>query len=170
MKKKRRPKPDIDEETFREWKQKVGQFILTFGDIENFTYLVLFKYLRDDIFKTTATLNFTKRADLVIELINGYDSVEPEIKEQFAGHMKAAKRLAETRNTVAHSPMMASFYSFGDEEWTPHQIGLGSVRNRENPITLERLTEAIDEVEKIKEELGVVVAAMDAMSGVDDES
>ena len=87
-------KPDltnIDAER-NEWGSVVGKLILIFGDIENVTYMALYQLPSDQIFNTTSKLCFSRRIDLVIELIEAHPEINEDLSEQFKAKLKVARK------------------------------------------------------------------------------
>jgi hypothetical protein len=133
----------------KKWVPLVGKFVLFFGDIENVTYLALRQLPKDRIFRTTATLGFSKRVDLVIELISDHAEIDGQLSERFIEKLKAAKKLSETRNLVAHSPVVMKVYHHPKEGWTHHEIALASARSHDQELSLTDLRKAVAESEKL---------------------
>ena len=133
------------------WGGLVGRFVLAFGDIENVTYLALSQLPRDSIFKSTSTLGFGKRVDLVIEIVRDHPEVSAFTRALFIRHLKEAKVLSDTRNTLAHSPLVLSLYRH--PEWTHAELGIGTVRNSDKPVTLQVLRSKTREVEALAKKL-----------------
>jgi hypothetical protein len=131
------------------WAPLVGRFILSFGDIENVTYLALLQLPKDKIFQTTSTLGFGKRVDLVIELIKDHAEIGKSLSERFVEKLKAAKKLSETRNLVAHSPVVMKVYHHPKEGWTHREIALANAKNRDRDISLAILKKAVTESERL---------------------
>jgi hypothetical protein len=133
------------------WGGLVGRFVLAFGDIENVTYMALAQIPRDAIFKSTSTLGFGKRADLVAELVQDHPEVSEAARSRLVKYLKEAKTLSETRNTLAHSPLMLKLYTH--PQWTHAELGIASVRNREKPITLTILRQSVRKAETLSAKL-----------------
>lgn len=132
-----------------EWCQLIERFILAFGDIENISYFALFQLPTDKIFKTTSTLNFTKRVDLILELLEDQTKIPKDEREKFEKLLNDAKKLAETRNIVAHSPLMMKVYEHPVEGLIHKEEALGTLRNKERAISVKDLTDAADRVEDL---------------------
>ncbi len=135
------------------WGAMVGQLILFFGDIENVTYLALLQLPKDKIFETTSSLSFGKRVDLVLELIKGHPEISEELSANFSTKLRAAKKLSEIRNIVAHSPLMMNVYVHPTEGWTHNEMALGNARNNENNLSFDELSVAVVQVETLAKEL-----------------
>ncbi|MCP3684054.1 MAG: hypothetical protein GY861_15340 [bacterium] len=138
----------------KKWMPIVGRFILAFGDIENVTYFAIKQLPVDKIYETSWKLNFGTRVDLVLELVNNLTKATAEMKEEFRTLLIEAKQLSVIRNTVAHSPLMLMVYQHKSEEWAfVHEESLANIRNAENSITIEKLTEYTDRAEVLATEL-----------------
>jgi hypothetical protein len=141
------------EEERAKWVALVGRLILSFGDIENITYLGLLQLPKDSIFESTSKLGFGARVDLLLEILNGQEKLDPKLREAFSEKLLAAKKLAEVRNTVAHSPLMLSVYQHPTEEWIHTELSLGNAKNKDKALTLEKLSASTDQVEGLAKEL-----------------
>ena len=143
-----------DERDLRgEWAPIVGRFILSFGDIENVTYLALLQLPKDKIFATTSSLSFGKRVDLVLELVDGHPEIAKNLAKTFAEKLKNAKKLSETRNVVAHSPLVMQIFQHPKEGWIHREMALANAKNKEKALSLEDLTQAASEADKLAREL-----------------
>jgi len=141
----RQPKESDFEKMREKWAPLVGRFILEFGEIENVTYFALLQLPKDQIFSTTSTLPFGKRVDLVRELVSGNEKIPKDLGTQFEEELKAAKKLAEMRNIVAHSPLLMKIYEHPKEGWTYREEAIGTLKHKENSISFEQLSEAGEE-------------------------
>jgi hypothetical protein len=131
----------------------IGRFVLAFGDIENVTYLALYQLPKDNIFETTSSLAFGKRVQLVMELVANHPEVNDSLREKFIALLKKATKLSETRNHVAHSPLMMKVYHHEAHGWIHEEVELGNVRNRERGVSLKALRTATSEAEKLAKSL-----------------
>ena len=138
-----------------EWESLVGKAMVRFGDIELVVTKCLTIIPRDEMGKTAARLEFGRRSDLLIEILTGKED-RGEHLEQIMVLVKRAKRLADTRNLIAHNPVMLDMYVRSeneqevdvDSEWT-----IRSARNDDHVITIEELREFVAEVEDVAAEL-----------------
>ena len=135
------------------WVVLVGRLIVSFGDIENITYLALLQLPKDSIFESTSKLGFGSRVDLLLEILSGHENLDPALREAFSKKLLAAKKMAEIRNTVAHSPLMLSVYKHPTEEWMHTELSLGNAKNKDNALTLEKLSTSAAEVEELAKDL-----------------
>ena len=127
--------------------------MLGFGDVENLTYLALLQLPKDKIFEPASKLSFSNRVDLVRELIAGRPEIPDDLQKQLSERLSAAKQLSETRNIVAHSPLMMTIYEHPQEGWTHTEMGLGNAKNKDKAISLENLGAAAEEAEAMAKEL-----------------
>ena len=158
---------EIDEEaTKAEWSSSIGRLMMAFGEIEAVTQLFLYKFPRDAIFETTARLNFGVRTRLVADVVENHPDIETKSKTEFVGLLKEARRLSDTRNIIAHSPLMMRYYEHPIEGWQHYEIVLGNVRNREEPITKDALKDIVEEVETLARSLWDSFAKIGEQAGV----
>lgn len=115
----------------------VGQAILNFGDIEDFTLVALDYLPKERIFKTASSLSFVKRVDLLIELLHARK--DSAAKLQMIQHLKEAKKLAETRNVIAHNPFLIEIYD--NRHRKPSLPQLANYSNPKRFITYEKIVE-----------------------------
>ena len=102
-----------------EWRSVVGRAIVGFGELELITYKCLAHIPSDKISSTSSRLGFSLRVELIVEILEGRKP-KPEHVVEFLRMLKRAKKLAETRNDIAHNPVMLNV--FVNE--TPGDIGL----------------------------------------------
>lgn len=131
----------------------VGRLIVSFGDIENITYLGLLQLPKDSIFESTSKLGFGARVDLLLEILNGHVKLDPTLRKTFSEKLLGAKKLAEIRNTVAHSPLMLLVYQHPTEDWVHTELSLGNAKNKDKALTLEKLSASTDVVEELASDL-----------------
>lgn len=102
---------DLDEyrRELEEWQSLVGKAIVSFGEVELVTHQCLAHLPRDAISKTASKLPFGRRSDLIIEILEGQSPTSaPAVT--LIGLLKRAKKLAETRNDIAHNPVMMNVF------------------------------------------------------------
>ena len=88
-----------------------------------------------------------------MEILNGHEKLDLTLRKAFSEKLLAAKKLAEIRNTVAHSPLMLSVYEHPTEEWIHTELSLGNAKNKDKALTLEKLSASTDEVEGLAKDL-----------------
>ena len=141
----------------------VGRFLLSFGSIEDCTYRILQTIPRDSIYKTASRLPFGRRVALIVEILEGHDEISEESRMRLIAALKRCVNLAETRNTIAHSPLMLSIYEHPTEEWIAFENSIASFRNHDKPITPKMVAESLAESEilirDLYDVLGPVFAA-----------
>jgi hypothetical protein len=135
------------------WVALIGRLILAFGDIENITYLALLQLPKDSIFESTSKLGLGARIDLILEILNGQEKLSNNLKASFSDKLLAAKKLAETRNIVSHSPLMLSIYQHPTEDWIHTELSLGNAKNKDKALTLEKLSAFTDQAEALAKDL-----------------
>jgi hypothetical protein len=64
-----------------------------------------------------------------------------------------SKKLSETRNLVAHSPVVMKVYHHPKEGWTHREIALANAKNRDRDISLAILKKAVTESERLAKAL-----------------
>jgi hypothetical protein len=90
------------------WVTLVGQSIVAFGEIELVTHRWLAHAPRDAISRAAGRLPFVRRVELILEILEA--RTLDETGKQFVESLKRAKKLAETRNDVAHNPVMLDIF------------------------------------------------------------
>jgi hypothetical protein len=91
-----------------EWVTLVGEAILAFGQIELITHRWLAHAPRDAISKAAGRLPFARRVDLILEILEA--RTLDENGKKFVESLIRAKKLAATRNDVAHNPVMLDIF------------------------------------------------------------
>ena len=95
------------EESLEKWKNKIGEMIVNFGEIERATYHVWVYYGKNI---KDAPKEFTKRCSKVIGLIERDTSIDNKTKVIIKDAFSCANALAEQRNDYAHNPVQVNFY------------------------------------------------------------
>jgi len=126
--------------------------ILRFGDIELISIECLAHIPQEKISDSSARLDFSRRVDLLIEILEG----RPQLNEDMQGLLegfKRAKILAKTRNLIAHNPVMLDIYvNLGTSDvLTEHAIR--SARSGQQTLKLDELKEFAAEVEDLSAKL-----------------
>ena len=132
-----------------EWAMLVGRFILLFGDVENVTHLALVQLetlLGEEI---KPHPRFANRVEQVVGLMKRVSQFEEDAVAEFVEKLKAAKMLSDTRNHVAHSPLMLTIYDHPKHGWKHQEIGLANARNRLKAMSLKDLQDSVREVERL---------------------
>lgn len=92
-----------------QWRAVVGKAIVCFGELELVTHQCLIHLPSEKISDTSSKLPFSKRVDLIVEILEARPSQSSEVSE-FVKMLKRAKKLAETRNDIAHNPVMMNIF------------------------------------------------------------
>jgi hypothetical protein len=94
--------PLTDDDPMAKWRDLVGGFILSFGDIE----LTTFRLWRDHVGINPVPHNFKERTGILLGKLRRLGA-EYEV---VVNVLVQALRLADKRNTVAHSPMQVQVF------------------------------------------------------------
>ena len=92
-----------------EWRRVVGKAIVCFGELELITYKCLAHIPSDKIVEASSRLSFGRRVDFIVEILEGRAPLPAEVAA-FVDMLKRAKKLAETRNDIAHNPVMLNVF------------------------------------------------------------
>lgn len=93
-----------------EWHAIVGKAIVGFGELELITYKCLAHLPNEKIADTSSRLGFALRVDLIVEMLEGREKQSARIAE-FIRMLKRARVLAQTRNDIAHNPVMLNVFA-----------------------------------------------------------
>ena len=148
----------MDERTreLDEWRCMVGTAILSFGDIEFITLKCLAHIPSDTIVKVASHLPFSRRVDLIVEILEGRSSQSQSVMTLIA-KLKRAKALSEYRNVIAHNPLLLDLYinqATGDMK---AERAITAARSDGKSIDLPGLTELATEAESLASELYLVL-------------
>ena len=134
-----------------EWEALVGKAIIRFGDIELALSKCLALIPQDALGNGVLRMEFTRRADLLIAILEGRSERGPHLDE-ILRCVKTAQGFAKTRNLIAHNPVMLDIYALGEENedgelehFAEHTIR--SARDSGPHLTLESLKEFAASVE-----------------------
>jgi hypothetical protein len=140
---------DRDEQFKREkeeWETFIGQSIIAFGEIELVTHRWLAHSPRDAISNAAGRLPFAKRVDLILEILEGRDLDDHAL--QFVISLKRAKKLAETRNDIAHNPVMLNVFVHEASGDVLLEQSISHVR-ADRVIDLEQMKEFTEDVKNL---------------------
>jgi len=141
-----------------EWRRVVGKAIVCFGELELITYKCLAHISSDKIAETSSQLPFGRRVDLIIEILEGRKPLPAEIAA-FVEMLKRARKLAETRNDIAHNPVMLNVFvhKVSGDVLLEHSI---ATARGGRFIDLSSATEFADEVEDLASAMWLQIGKM----------
>jgi hypothetical protein len=134
-----------------ESRRLVGQALLSFGDIEAFTLRCLDRIPSDKVAKTSSSLSFARRVDLLVEIIEGR-CMAPSPAAELASKLKATKTLTEVRNVIAHNPLQLEVCARSANDATAERSMI-SAKSQGKLIDLACLKEYVAKVENAVSEL-----------------
>lgn len=136
-----------------EWQQLVGQAMLRFGDVEYVSIMCLQALPYDKIANSASGLAFARRADLLIEMLEARSTRSDELDALIRG-FRRARKLAETRNLIAHNPLLLTLYFDKDMETVESMKHvIASSRGGSGQIDLDELKEFAAEVDSLASEM-----------------
>lgn len=141
------------------WAAAIGQAFVAFGSIEHVTVVCLKQIPLDLIARSTAKPGLKHRIELITEILSGYQG---EMFVDLAAKLKEAGSMAETRNLIAHNPLVLDFYQRADGAIFHREV----IRalHKEKTITLEELQDFAQRAETLASDLygaaGKVFAAL----------
>ena len=86
------------------WAPLIGRMFIAFGSIERTTHQCIHDWAGETIHKHFARSPLSSRIDLARDLTKSQDA-KKATKEAFVDLLLTAKKLAESRNLVAHNPL-----------------------------------------------------------------
>ena len=131
-----------------EWAAAIGQAFVAFGAIEHITVVCLQQIPRDRIQRSTKTLRLGQRIELIVEILEGHDG---NVYRELATKLKRAQSLAETRNLIAHNPLVFDFYERQDGTLFHRQVM--SAIHKDKDIALPELQQFASDSEQLVAEL-----------------
>jgi hypothetical protein len=127
-----------------DWAAAIGKAFVAFGGIEHVTVACLRQIPRDKLQKSTRAFRLGQRIDLLLEILEAYPAAP---YQQLATCLARAKVLAETRNLIAHNPLVLEFYERPDGSIFHQQVIAAMHKDRK--VTLEKLQAFADESESL---------------------
>jgi hypothetical protein len=131
-----------------EWAAAIGKAFVAFGSIEHVTVVCLRELPRDRIQRTTRSFRLGQRISLLVELLEGYDG---DLYKELSAKLQRAKDLAETRNIIAHNPLVMDFFRRQDGSMFTREVI--AHLHQDKHITLEQLQQFASESEALASEL-----------------
>ena len=144
--------PSATDQHAAEWEALVGKAILRFGDIELVSIKCLSLIPSDKISDTASRLDFSRRAELLVEVLEARTETGPDMSALLKG-FKRARELAQLRNLIAHNPVMLELYVNEDETESFARRAISSARTGKQSLDLDGLKEFAEEVEQLSSEL-----------------
>jgi len=139
----------------------VGQAILNFGDIEDFTLLVLDYLQNGSVSTNSSSILFTGRVNSLINLLQGLD--DSDAKSRMLQHLEDAKELSKIRNTIAHNPFLIEVYDYKDVKQRFPQ--LANYARKNDKISYYEIVKFSQQAELLAEKLhGVFLEMMSSKS------
>jgi hypothetical protein len=135
-----------------EWRELIGRAITCFGEIEFVSIKCLAFIPQDQISVSVGALDFARRVDIMIELLEGRPNLDPDLRGLLRGFIRA-KSLAKTRNLIAHNPLMFDIYVNDDASKVLLGQSITSTRSGAKQIKLDQLRIFADEVESLAGQL-----------------
>jgi hypothetical protein len=142
------------------WAAAIGKGFVAFGGIEHTTVVCLRTILKDSIPKFTKSLKLGQRIDLLLELLEPYQQRECL---DLAEKLRSAKDLTQTRNLIAHNPLVFEIYEDGNGGYTFGE-SIAAIHRVGHKITLAEVQDFADKSEHLAHDLiGVSISAFKAL-------
>lgn len=138
-----------------EWAAAIGRCFVAFGSIEDSTVTCLQEIPKDRIQKSVKNFRLGQRIDLIIELLEAHPGY---VYEQLTAKLSRAKKMSETRNLIAHNPLILGIH-YTDDSYTVKE-SIVSLRNDQHRISLAELQEFATESEQLATDLHRCTAAV----------
>ena len=126
------------------WEKAIGNFLLSFGKVEWFTYFLLTRLPSENIFDTVKSLPLSRRIKLIQQLLVARE-ISKETIASITSIFTKALQLSEVRNTLAHNPLYLGFYDGDNGIDFRHQVS--KYDKTDKPITLEQLENHCKEID-----------------------
>jgi len=144
--------PEISTEKLKQdWDSAIGRAILAFNNIEWLTLTFLQRLLSDDIFGSLVGFSFSKRVDLILNLIRSKKVVDDLLIEA-NDCFQEAKKLAETRNIIAHNPVRLGLYENKDKD-AVLRLEVTHYRKKNKTVSLTDIHEYLQKIESLERKL-----------------
>lgn len=130
------------------WAAAIGKAFVAFGSIEHLTVACLREIPNDPIQRTAKAFKLGQRIDLLLELLESHNE-EPFL--HLSEKLKAVKDLSQTRNLIAHNPLLLEVYKFDDGSLFHREVI--AALHSENRITLSQVEEFAVKSESLASEL-----------------
>lgn len=135
-----------------EWEALIGKGIVSFGRIEVLSVKFLDHFLSEEIDRSALRQAFSRRADQVIARLEARGMPNPDELGLLEG-FRRAKALVETRNLIAHNPVMLDLYARDGSHDLVAERSIRSIRPNERTLDLAELREFAEQVENLAADL-----------------
>ena len=156
--------PSWDWDPPAEWEKLIGNSILRFGDIEYISVMCLSLIPTDKIADAASELSFSRRASILIEILEARDNRDQHTEGLLDG-FRRAKALTKTRNLIAHNPMVLELYFNKDRTAYDVEHKVASRRGKGRTIDLAELKKFAADVEEVSTLLWRSYIELDPKSG-----
>lgn len=130
------------------WSKAIGKAFIAFGYIENITVVCLRELPNDRIQRTTKSFRLSQRIALLVEILEVYEGAA---YKDLSAKLLRVKELAETRNLIAHNPLVMDFFQREDGAlFTSERI---AHLHQNKHITLAELQQFSSEAEALASDL-----------------
>jgi hypothetical protein len=131
------------------WATAMGRVFIAFGSMEHTLVVSLRTITKGCIQRTTASMRFGQRIDMLRELLEPYPGAACD---KFGCSLLRAKELAQKRNVIAHNPLMLSFYESPESGISKHET-IYSAQKEKHLMTYGALEALVSAAESLAEEL-----------------
>lgn len=121
--------------------------MISFAHIERNVVDGLITIIKDPMMKHISKLHFKQRLDLFTELLETR-AKENEVDLDLIKKLKRIDQLTQTRNMVAHNPLVLEVSQAQDEP--PLKEYIGHILKDQKRVTFEQLVETVAELEELE--------------------
>lgn len=152
----------ISEDEKLQWMIQVGRLVMNFGAVEYISYNWIRRLCKDDAVRDASVyLDFSDRVRLIKKLMKRIRPESEEIqklKEEADKLWNEARKLSETRNLVAHNPIIFSW-----DGVNPVKVGIVNTKKVGNGDKFETSHLLFQEVKNAASELDLLSTNLDAL-------
>lgn len=138
------------------WAPLIGRLFIAFGTVERATHECVRSWSNEAVYKHVKKMPLFGRIELAIDLVAS-QPFSAENKANFVASLRGAKKLAEYRNIIAHSPL--ALVLFREQPDTPFREAIASNTDDSRFVEFAELQRVVEQAEASAESVQHNLAA-----------
>lgn len=134
------------------WAPVIGRYMIAFGSIENSINELLRNVIPEGAMKVIAGLQLGQRIKLLREGLSDWKNLSDANQTVIAQNIDEVSSLSQTRNLIAHNPLLLSLFTEEGHERSTHLEHIRSETSRK-VITLDELEAVTSRAEALADAL-----------------
>ena len=143
------------------WATLIGRGFIAFGHIESCSYACILAFMPDIAAKHLNKRNLASRLEVLRDVARELDIAEPH-RLRFLALIDDVRELAETRNLIAHNPLVLNIFEEDEEVFSKEMIM--SNKSPSKRLEFAELTRYAESAEALSTEFHAIMAVLRGQS------